>query len=184
MHGNPADLLVDGFGLSGMQARPDRDAQLGDCLIASAARTAWAGCSKVAKNPSPAVSTSRPRNRWSSRRTAAWWAATSRCHARSPSLTVRSVDPTISVKRIVARNRSGDRRDRNTLPATLSETWSQSRDLDEHRYGLKPPGSPQAARCALPPRTPSIVRLSAGVRRKPLKHARSRRYRASRRRAS
>jgi hypothetical protein len=30
MHGNPANLLVDGLGLSGMHARPDRDAQLGD----------------------------------------------------------------------------------------------------------------------------------------------------------
>ena len=31
MHGNPADLLVGGLGLSGVQACPDRDAQLGDC---------------------------------------------------------------------------------------------------------------------------------------------------------
>jgi len=31
MHSNAADLLVGGLGLSGMQARPDRDAQFGDC---------------------------------------------------------------------------------------------------------------------------------------------------------
>ena len=30
MYGNSADLLVAGLGLSGVQARPDRDAQLGD----------------------------------------------------------------------------------------------------------------------------------------------------------
>src|SRR5207237_9602239 len=103
--------------------------------IASAARTAWAGWSKVAKNPSPAVSTSRPRNRWSSPRTAAWWAATSCCHGRSPSLTARSVDPTISVNRIVANNRFDDLRDRNTFPASLRETWSLV-ESDEHRYDL------------------------------------------------
>jgi len=107
-------------------ARIERPSLASAATIASAARTASAGCSKMTKNPSPAVSTSRPRNRWSSRRTAAWWSATSCCHARSPSLTARSVDPTISVKRIVARNRSGDRRDRNTRPAALkSETGSQ-----------------------------------------------------------
>jgi hypothetical protein len=31
VHGNPADLLASSLGLSGMQAGPDRDAQLGDC---------------------------------------------------------------------------------------------------------------------------------------------------------
>ncbi|HEY8639094.1 MAG TPA: hypothetical protein VIL53_01165, partial [Solirubrobacterales bacterium] len=31
MHGNPADLLAGRLGLSGMQAGPDGDAQLGDC---------------------------------------------------------------------------------------------------------------------------------------------------------
>jgi hypothetical protein len=31
VHGNPADLLAGRLGLSGMQAGPDRDAQLGDC---------------------------------------------------------------------------------------------------------------------------------------------------------
>ena len=31
MHGNPAELLIGGLRLSGMQARPDRNTQLGDC---------------------------------------------------------------------------------------------------------------------------------------------------------
>src|SRR5438445_7527075 len=43
--------------------------------IEPAHRTARAGPSKVARNPSPAVSTSLPLKRSSSRRTAAWWAS-------------------------------------------------------------------------------------------------------------
>lgn len=31
MHGNPADLSVGGLGLSGVQARPDGNTELGDC---------------------------------------------------------------------------------------------------------------------------------------------------------
>jgi hypothetical protein len=31
VYGNPADFLVGGLGLSGMQARPDRDPYFGDC---------------------------------------------------------------------------------------------------------------------------------------------------------
>jgi hypothetical protein len=31
VHGNPADLSGGGLGLSGMQTRPDRNAELGDC---------------------------------------------------------------------------------------------------------------------------------------------------------
>jgi hypothetical protein len=31
VYGNPADLSVGGLGLSGMQACPDRNTQLGDC---------------------------------------------------------------------------------------------------------------------------------------------------------
>ena len=32
MNSNPANLLAGGFGLSDMQARPDRDAELPNCL--------------------------------------------------------------------------------------------------------------------------------------------------------
>ena len=74
-------------------------------VTAAPQRTAWAGCSKVAKKPSPAVSTSRPPNRRSSRRTAAWCRASRSLQARSPRRAASSVDPTMSVNRTVARTR-------------------------------------------------------------------------------
>ena len=75
--------------------------------------------------------------RWrpSSRRVAAWWASSSSRQRRSPSAAACFVESTISVKRIVAKNRFGDRRDRNTFPASLRETWSLV-ESDEHRYDL------------------------------------------------
>src|SRR6185437_3664553 len=50
----------------------------------SAQRTARAGPSKVAKNPSPAVFTSRPRNAANSLRTIAWCRSSNPHHAWSP----------------------------------------------------------------------------------------------------
>jgi len=44
MHSNPADLLVGSLGLSDVQARPNRDAQPGDCRddrIGGAHRLGW-----------------------------------------------------------------------------------------------------------------------------------------------
>jgi hypothetical protein len=84
--------------------------------IACAARIARAVPSKVAKNPSPAVSRSWPRNRASSRRTIAWWRASRSRQARSPTRTAWSVEPTMSVKTTVA-----SRRRRRAAPA--SRTW-------------------------------------------------------------
>src|SRR5215210_40764 len=74
---------------------------------ACAHRIARAGPSKLAKNPSPAVSFSSPRNRLSSRRTRAWWRSSRSRHAASPSSAARSVEPTMSVKRSVASTLSG-----------------------------------------------------------------------------
>src|SRR5438128_1093078 len=73
---------------------------------------AWAGWSNVAKNPSPAVSTSRPWNRLSWRRTSAWCALTICRHRLSPTSTALSVEPTMSVNNTVVSRRWGasDRR--------------------------------------------------------------------------
>ena len=60
------------FALSGMDAGPDLEPKLVDSLRERRrASDGRAGPSKVTKNPSPAVSTSRPRCRSSSRRTIA-----------------------------------------------------------------------------------------------------------------
>ena len=75
--------------------------------IAWAQRIARIGPSKVAKKPSPAVSISRPRNRPSCWRTSAWWRSTSSRQRASPSSASFAVEPTMSVKRTVARTVSG-----------------------------------------------------------------------------
>ena len=72
-------------------------------------RIARAGPSNSARKPSPAVSTSSPQNRPSSRRTAAWCAASSVRPRASPSSPHARVEPTMSVKRSVARTRSAHR---------------------------------------------------------------------------
>ena len=66
-----------------------------------------AGPSNVARNPSPVVLISLPRNAVSSRRTAASCASSSSVQRRSPSAAARSVERTTSVNMTVARTRSG-----------------------------------------------------------------------------
>ena len=72
----------------------------------SAQRTARAGPSNVARNPSPAVPISRPAYRASCSRTRAWWARRTSAHAASVSSAARAVEPTMSVNRTVASTRS------------------------------------------------------------------------------
>ena len=158
-----------------MQSGPDRDAQLGD------SRDDPISCANSLgrlierrEEPVPAVSTSRPPNRRSSRRTAAWCAAKRSRQARSPRLAVSSVDPTMSVNRIVATYRSGDRRDRNTLrgsatsipqvqgrgcPSVRQCNSLEARPVDAcHKFGemkewkrsFVPTGSPVASRPQCP----------------------------------
>ena len=74
---------------------------------AIAQRIARAGPSKVAKNPSPAVSISRPEKWSSSLRTTAWCCSRNSAQRWSPSASARSVEPTMSVKRTVASTVSG-----------------------------------------------------------------------------
>jgi hypothetical protein len=64
---------------------------------AAAARTAWAGESKRARNPSPAVSTSQPPCAASTARIAPWWRTSKSAQAASPKFRRRPVDPTMSV---------------------------------------------------------------------------------------
>ena len=78
--------------------------------MACAQRMARAGPSKVVKKPSPAVSRSSPRNRASSRRTTAWCACRRFRQALSPSSAARSVEPTMSVKRMRRQHRFRDER--------------------------------------------------------------------------
>ena len=81
---NSSDLVAHHFALPGMYPGANFKAEGTHCPeIAHAHRTARAGPSKVAKNPSPAVSISRPRNCCSSRRTASWWLSSIRAN-RSP----------------------------------------------------------------------------------------------------
>ena len=63
------NLAVGDLALTGVQPGPNLDVELAERV--EAARTARAGPSKAAKNPSPAVSSSRPWKRASSRRTIA-----------------------------------------------------------------------------------------------------------------
>jgi len=69
----------------------------------------WArpGPSKAIRKPSPAVFTSRPRNRANSLRTRTWCCCSSSPHFRPPISAACFVESTISVKRIVAKVRSG-----------------------------------------------------------------------------
>jgi hypothetical protein len=94
--------------------------------IASAHRTARAGPSNVAKNPSPAVSTSTPRNRTSNPRTTAWCRSIICRHAWSPYVAARSVAPTMSVNKIDASTRSN-----SMLISTGSLMQSTCRPRDE-----------------------------------------------------
>ena len=74
--------------------------------IAQAHRIARAGLGNEAKKPSPALSTSRPPWRRSSRRTVAWWRSSTSAHRSSPMATACVVESTMSVNRMAAGMRS------------------------------------------------------------------------------
>ena len=74
--------------------------------IIVAQRTARAGPSNVARNPSPRFFTSRPRNRDNWWRTISSWRSSNARHARSPNAAACFVESTTSVKRTVASTRS------------------------------------------------------------------------------
>ena len=97
--------------------------------MACAQRIARAGPSNDAKNPSPTVSISVPRNRPSKERTPAWCRSRSCRHARSPSSAAFWVDPTMSVNSTVARTRSSSNRSastaaRNESIECMTGVWS------------------------------------------------------------
>src|SRR5687768_2317398 len=87
-------------------ARMSRPSSRIDSRIACAHRSALAGRVNTARNASPAVFASRPPKRRSSFRTRAWCSAWSLRHTRSPSSAARSVEPTMSVNRMVVTERS------------------------------------------------------------------------------
>ena len=76
------------------------------CRMLSAQRMARAGPSKQAKNPSPVVLISRPRETLSSSRTILSWVSSSVRQRVSPSDAARSVEPTMSEKSTVVSTRS------------------------------------------------------------------------------
>src|SRR2546423_4837018 len=77
-----------------------------DSEMATAQRTARAGPSKVARNPSQRFFTSLPRKRVSCCRTASSYRSRRVRHCRSPISAARFVEPTMSVNITVARTRS------------------------------------------------------------------------------
>ena len=104
------ELAVDALALSVWRpARISSPRLRTSSRIAHAASIARPGPSNAAKKPSPAVSSSSPRCRARRPRTTAWWRASSSRQAESPTSAAFRVEPTISVKRIVARTRSGSR---------------------------------------------------------------------------
>ena len=107
-------------------------------VIACAHRTPRAGPSNVAKKPSPAVSTSVPRNLPSMARTTPWCCSTRSPHPLSPSSAAFSVDPTMSVNMTVARTRSRS--------ASSSRTAATKRSISSSRSSCRPITN----RCSLP----------------------------------
>jgi hypothetical protein len=97
VHGDPRDVLVAELDLARVQTCPELNPDRADRL-ARLERTSdgLAGPSNVTKNPSPAVSISRPRYCAISLRTIARCSSRSEAHARSPIVRARSVDPTMS----------------------------------------------------------------------------------------
>src|SRR5437867_1037840 len=88
-------------------ARTSSPSSRTESLIARAHRIARAGPSKLAKKPSPAVSSSRPRNRSSWRRITTWCEERSSAQRWSPRSDALAVEPTMSVKRTVLSTVSG-----------------------------------------------------------------------------
>src|SRR5439155_22049992 len=73
MRGDPGDRRAEHLALAGVQPGPDIEPELAHGIAYGAcAADRSAGPSKVARKPSPAVSTSEPRQRSSSRLTSAW----------------------------------------------------------------------------------------------------------------
>jgi hypothetical protein len=104
--GDAADLAVHELALTGVEAGAYIDAELAHALRDRTQRIARVGPSKLAKNPSPAVSSSWPRKRASSLRTRLWWPAISSDQRRSPSSAAFCVESTMSVKSTVVSLRS------------------------------------------------------------------------------
>src|SRR5262249_50569505 len=96
----------------------------------TAQRIARPGPSNVARKPSPAVFTSRPRNRASCLRTMAWCCSSSWHQSRSPNSPARFVEPTMSVKRTVAKMRSG----------SMADSREKFFNLIEKRVSISHPG--------------------------------------------
>jgi hypothetical protein len=135
--GEPGDLALVELALADVDSdRASRPSVRTPSTIACAARIARAVPSKVAKNPSPAVSRSWPRNRASSRRTIAWWRASRSRQARSPTRTAWSVEPTMSVKTTVASTLSGT--DGASSPATKRSISSAISGERKSADGLVP----------------------------------------------
>ena len=155
--GDAADLRAVELALAGVDARRGsrRRAAGRHRRIASAQRTARAGPSKVARKPSPAVSTSRPRKRSSSRRTAASWALEQLAPAavaeldgplgRADDVGEEDGGQHAVGLRVPAACRSGTprsrRRSRRRSPAEIQ--WSSPGQLDELR--ARDPGGEVAA---------------------------------------
>ena len=93
--------------LARVQAGTDLDAEVADCRHrARGAAHGRIGPSNIARKPSPAVFTSRPRNLPRFDRILAWCESRSTPHSRSPNAAARSVDPTMSVNRTFTSTRS------------------------------------------------------------------------------
>ena len=93
VHGHAADVVVDQLALSGVDARADVDALRRDRSPMYTRTGSLAGPSNVARKPSPAVLTSRPRKREScDRTTVVSWASRSARQARSPIFAARCVE--------------------------------------------------------------------------------------------
>ena len=106
-------------------ARTSRPTSETRATMAMAQRIARAGPSKLAKKPSPAVSNSLPRKRVSSRRTISWCSRRRSRHARSPIAAAWAVDPTMSVKRTVARTRSD-----SSPSSSTDDDWMSPRNRE------------------------------------------------------
>ena len=148
-HGDAADLPVDRLDLAGVHARADLDAERRDRRrrSPSAQRTARAGPSNVAKNPSPAVSTSVPRNRPSSARTTpVVLARRARPSALSPSSAAFSVEPTMSVNITVASTRSRSASSPRTSATKRSISSSERVLFTDRRGSARHPGARRTAR--------------------------------------
>ena len=149
VHGHARDVITTNLDLAGVDADPDLDTQHADrvdqCV---AARQGGLGLVNVATNPSPAVLTSRPPNRWISWRTMVSWLSSRSRHRLSPSIAARSVEPTMSVNTMVVSTRSASPPPRT--PVTNSSISSSIGAASPTQYRVSSPGSSTSVtpRCA------------------------------------